>query len=256
MLLEKRFHQRQHRCPFAEQNDLAGFLVRQLLQHFIQRFEFARVARRLFVDEERTVAGHSSHQQMLLQSEQVHFGDVCLGCNLSGPSHMIVAQDFLLVGRTDANNLGCPFWQLLHDGLTSPSQQNRFQHLSQLVQILVARDLSIIVDHSMPMKKLICGAQPLVVHKPNDSKEFFESVLKWRSGEYQSKLRLQFLKDTCGLGFPIFNTLPFVQNDEVPFDLGDDRFVSHDLFIICDLEKAGIQILFGTLAGGAQNDAV
>ena len=56
------------------------------------------------------------------------------------------------------------------------------------------------------------------------------------------------------LGFPILDSLPLVQDDQVPVDLLDRQNVSQHLFVIADCEEAVVAVLTASLGNGAGDE--
>ena len=91
-LLEQRLNQAQHRRPLAEQYDFAIAFRGKLFEQFGKPLELAAVAGCFFVDQKRTVTRHASHEQVLLQAQQVHLGEEPLGDDLRCPLDVLLAH--------------------------------------------------------------------------------------------------------------------------------------------------------------------
>ena len=132
-----------------------------------------------------------------------------------------VVQRQLFLGRRDADDFRGARRQFEPDAVARAAEQNRLERLAQFAQVLVAQHLSLLVDDAMPVEKAKAGAQPAVVDELHDRIQIVQPVFQRRAREHQGESRPQALDDVAGLGLPVLDPLPFVENDQVPGDALD-----------------------------------
>jgi hypothetical protein len=62
------------------------------------------------------------------------------------------------------------------------------------------------------------GAQASVINELGHGVQFVQTVFQWRAGKHEGKGGAQALHNTRRLGLPVLDPLPFIQDDQVPFD--------------------------------------
>ena len=245
VLFEERRDQVQHGGPLGKEDQLAAVFLRQLPQHFIELLQFARESGKVFVDQAGAVGSHPAHQQRFLQAQQIHFADEFLSDDRADDFHVGRMQFELLVRRRDANDFGGSGRELLHDRLARPPQQNRFEPLAQGIKVFVAEHLALFINQPVPIIEVERRAQAPVVDEFDHRKKVIQPILERCAGEHQGKSRFQAFDDPARFGFPVFDPLALVQDDQVPLDLFDGQDIAQNLFVIAEGEEPVIGILSG-----------
>jgi hypothetical protein len=245
--LQQGLHQIKHGRPFRKQDNLPVLLIHQLVDKVFKFDQFARITRRHFIDQEGAVRCHPADQQSLLQPEKIHLGEVFLRDDDLDDPHLAIMDIELLGGRGNSPDLGRPRRQLGHHHFSSPAEKDRFQLFSEFIQISVSLHLSLLIHHPVPIVETESRAETAVIDEFHHGIELIQSIFERRSRKNQGKGGSEGLHDLACLGLPVLDSLPLIENDEVPFDPLDGRKVAEDLLIVADGERKGVVILSGSL---------
>jgi hypothetical protein len=145
-------------------------------------------------------------------------------------------------------------WQVLHHRGSRPTQQHRFQVLTQDVEVLVAEHSPLLVSDTVAIEEPERGAKPPVIDELDDGEEVVEPVLERRAGEHQREGRPQALHRLRRLRLPVLDALAFIQNDEVPLRAFDGKKVAQYLLVVADREEAVAPVLAGPRCRASEND--
>ena len=97
--------------------------------------------------------------------------------------------------------------------------------------------------------------QAPVIDKLHHREELIQPVLQRCAGQYQGKGGLEGFDDPAGLGFPVFDALAFIEDDQVPGHPFDGQDIAQHLFVIADRKKLIARILGRTLLVASQHQA-
>ena len=246
VLLEDRLDQVEHRRPFREDKRLATVLFKQPFDQVVDHGELARKAGPLLVDEDRAVGRHATEEQLLLEHDEVHLGQKLFVRDATDLLEMCDRHLSLLGRRRDADDLVGARGKLLLDRDARATEQDRREVLTQLGEVFVAEDFASFIDDAVIVEEAEAGTESPVVDELHDRVQLIKSVFERRSAESQRESRPQSLDDAARLGLPIFDPLPFVDDDQIPSDSLDIEDVAQDLFVVADREERFAPVLRAT----------
>ena len=152
----------------------------------------------------------------------------------------------LLRRGCNADDLVGAWRQLLLDRTACATEQDRRQVFPQLGEILVAQHLTSLINNAVMMEKTKAGPQPPVVDELHHGIQLIQPILQRRPTQRQRKPRTQAFDDTARFRFPVLDSLPFINNDQIPCHPLNLEDIPQHLFIIADRKKRLAAILRAT----------
>ena len=135
-----------------------------------------------------------------------------------------------------------------------PPQQDRRQLLADLVEIAIAQQFAVLVEHAMIVQELEGGAEPAVIDELHDAVQLFELVLQRRAGQHDGIAAAQPLDGPRRLRLPVLDALGLVEHDQVRLPGVQLVEVADGDFVVDEAIKRRLAILGAALRRRAVDD--
>ena len=131
------------------------------------------------------------------------------------------------------------------------AQENGADAFAESCEVFVACRAAALVEFVVFAVETEERAEKCRVEEVDEGAEFIDTVFDGCAGENEGVAALEAFNGLGGLGGPIFNTLGFVEDDDIRPQVGIDlERVRNDLLVVCDGEKGRCGVAIKRGAGG------
>ena len=235
-----------HRGPFTKDHHLAAALNHQFINDTFQFFKLRRYVSSP-VDEISRIAHHAHFQQQLLNAPQVHGCQKFFTEQWQQRLHVSGMNFQLLVMQIHVIIIDHLIRKIREHLFFTASNDDRLQPFMQLLQVSVTEDFAFFLaaQHEMIGGKLPQGGKQIGVQKLNDRVYVFQFIFQRCAGQHQCMFSRKTLNRIGCFRGKIFNTLSFIENNQIRFESGQRGYIPQHRFVIGDLEKAVIAEIDG-----------
>ncbi len=138
--------------------------------------------------------------------------------------------------------------------MAGAAEEDGFEFFAELREVFEAGDFSGFGGDAILVDEAVGGAEAAGIDEFDDAVEVIEAVFERCAGEDEGEAGLEAFDDAAGFGFPVFDALGFIEDDEVPVAALDFEVVAEDLFVVADGEKFWAVVLGSALGDGAADE--